>query len=191
LSASKKINRKKGIEVIAELLFAGGTRKEIVQKFTGTYGLCESAVDKWIKCARVIVAQRQQAAEEIRAKVDAEQIEEVARKLGISRESQLAELHKLAYTDVRKLYNPDGTLKNITSLDDHTAGAVAGVEVFEERDHKGNHIGTSRKVKRDSKISAIAEINRLMGYYPATVVKGKVDAPDGEEQKFSITLNLG
>jgi hypothetical protein len=185
------INKTKGVNMIADWLYSGKDRKEIIQLLAKLGGVSDSTVDKWIKAARPIIQQRRQAAEDIRIKVEAELIEEVARELGISRKTQLAELHKLAYMDIRKLYQPTGELKNITELDDHTAGSVCGVEVFEEHDKKGNFIGTSRKVKRDSKITALAEINKLMGYYPVTVVKGKIDEPDGEGRKFSVTLNLG
>jgi phage terminase small subunit len=43
----------------------------------------------------------------------------------------LAEIATLAFSDVRKFYNPDGTLKPLTDLDDDTAAALASIECAE------------------------------------------------------------
>ena len=58
-------------------------------------------------------------------------------KLEISAEKVLSELAKLAFFDIRKLYDEQGNLKPITSLDDETAAAVAGLEVEEAFEHFG------------------------------------------------------
>lgn len=187
-----RISKTKGVELVADWLHAGKTRKEIGQLLAKMGGVSESGVDKWIKAARPMIAERQERAETIRAEKDAEEIEAIAKDLGISRRTILAELKKVAYMDPRLLYNPDGTPKEIHELDDQTVGAIAGIEMLEEFDPvTKKKIGTTRKVKKEPKLTAIAEINKMMGYYPATIIKGKVGDPDGEEKKFTITLNLG
>lgn len=190
MPVKKKISRDKGVQITADLLYAGKARKEICEIITKDYNPSIGTIDKWIQQARAVVAKRTAAAEEIRAKAEAEQIEEIAKELGISRKTILAELRKVAFMDVRKMYKEDGTIKKFSELDDETAGAIAGVEVFEEYEH-GEYMGTNRKVRSNSKLTAIAEINKLLGYYPATVVNGKVDPAGPDGQKFSITLNLG
>ena len=175
----------------ADLIHSLKASKEIIRNLTEAYGVSVSCVEKWIKAARPIVAERKERAEAVRAKVDAEEIEAIAKDLGISRRTILAELRKVAYMDVRLLYKEDGTIKKFSELDDETAGAIAGVEVFEEYDARGNYQGTNRKVKSNSKLTAIDQICKIMGYMPQPGVKVKIDEPDGETKKtISVTLNL-
>lgn len=193
MAGKLKINKETAVQMCADLLYAGKTRKEILQTFAAKYKASARGIDNWIKDARVVVSQRQEKAEEVRAKVEAQEIEAVAKELGIDRRSQLAELKKVGYMDARKLYNPDGTPKEVTELDDDTAGAIAGIEIFEEIDPLTKRkIGTTRKVKKEPKLTALAEINKMMGYYPATAgIKAKIEEGDGDQKKtISVTLNL-
>lgn len=190
MAGKEKINKDTAVQMCADLLYAGKTRKEILQTFAAKYKASARGIDNWIKDARVVVSQRQQAAEEVRAKVDAEQIEEIAKELGISRKRVAHEYARLAFMDVRKLYNEDGTLKNITELDDDTAAAVAGVEVFEECNPiTGDLLGTNRKVKRDSKLTALDGLSKLMGYAPQPGIKAEIEDKKGDKV-FKVTLNL-
>ena len=49
-------------------------------------------------------------------------------KLEISSERVLTELSKLAFFDVRRVFNEDGTLKAISELDSETAASIAGLD---------------------------------------------------------------
>lgn len=192
MAGKLKINKETAVQICADLLYSGKTRKEILQHFAEKCKASERGIDNWIKEARVVVSQRQQAAEEIKVRVEAEQIEAIANELGLTRRAMLAELKKVAMMDPRKLYKSDGTPKETQDWDDETAGAIAGVEIFEEFDPKTRlKIGTTRKVKKEPKLTAIAEINKMMGYYPATAgIKAEIE--DKKEGKvFKVTLNLG
>jgi len=156
-----------------------------------SYSISERGVDNYIKAARVVVAERHQRAEAIRAEVEAQQIEEVARKLGIDRERVLAELAKVAFMDIRKLYTEGGAIKSFSELDDETAGAIAGVEVFEERDSDGSFLGMNRKVKTNPKLTALEQICKLMGW-TQTGTQIKAELEDKKADKiYKVTLNLG
>lgn len=61
------ITREKGVELIADLIFKGKSRKEIVLKFTTEYKVSEGCVDKWIKQAKPKAELIGQEAEKIRA----------------------------------------------------------------------------------------------------------------------------
>lgn len=52
-------------------------------------------------------------------------------KLEVSRDRILTELARIAFFDIRKCFNDDGSLKKITELDDDTAAALAGMDVIE------------------------------------------------------------
>jgi len=192
LGGKKTISKEKGVVICADMLYAGAKPKEIIRKFTDEYGLSVSAVEKWIRVARTIVAARVAADEEVRARVQAEQTEEVARKLGISREWALGRLKQIADLDVRKIFNEDGTMKKLSELDEDTARAIASIEVIEVKTADGR-LGTNRKIKGDPRITAVSEIGKLMGWTGSATVKAKVEGEDakGNKQSYSITLNLG
>src|SRR3990167_9590378 len=63
-------------------------------------------------------------------------IEEKRRKLAakadITAERTLEEIRRVEFFDFRKLFNPDGSLKNPEDMDGETASVVSSVEVFEE-----------------------------------------------------------
>jgi phage terminase small subunit len=52
-----------------------------------------------------------------------------ARRLEVSAENLLREVSALAFSDIRKLFNPDGSPKAIHELDDRTAAAISSIEV--------------------------------------------------------------
>jgi phage terminase small subunit len=66
---------------------------------------------------------------------------------GIKAERILAELARVAFFDIRKLLNPDGTMKPLDELDDDTAAAIAGIDLAEIRDGEGSPIGVLKKIK--------------------------------------------
>lgn len=57
---------------------------------------------------------------------------EVAGDLGITRERVLKEMAKLAFSDLRQLYNEDGGLKHPHEWPEGAAGAISGMELVEE-----------------------------------------------------------
>ena len=189
-----KISKAKGVEMVADLLYAGKDRKEIVQEMAKRGKISQSTTDKWIAAARPIIKRRQEAAEAIRAEKEAEEIEAIAKELGITRRSQLAEYKKVAYLDPRKLYHEDGTPKEVHELDADTAAAIAGIEIFEERDPISKKIiGTTKKIKKEPKLTALTEINRMMGWVTPNTLKVESEENGAKGQpakKISVTLNL-
>jgi phage terminase small subunit len=58
-----------------------------------------------------------------------QRIEERQQRLDLSADRVLQEIAKIAFFDPRKLFNQDGSLKNINELDADTAAAIAGFEI--------------------------------------------------------------
>lgn len=192
MSGGKKaISKEKGVAICADMLYAGAKPKEVVRHFTETYTIGVSAVEKWMRAARAVVAERNAADEEIKARVRAEQTEEVARKLGISREWLLTTLKRVADLDIRKIFNEDGTMKKLSELDEETGRALASIEITEVKTADGR-MGMNKKVKGDPRITAAVEIGKLVGYYPQQALKAKLEEEDakGNKKSYSITLNL-
>lgn len=188
----KKINKAKCIELCTDLLYSGKQRKEIVQQLTTSYQLSVSAVDKYIKEARIVVAKRKAADEQVAARVRAEQTEEVARRLGIDREWAMRKLKQIADFDIRKIYDEDGKIMSPQKLDDDTAAAIQAIEETEIRTAQGK-IGINRKIKAHPVLPAIEDIGKMMGWIAPASVKAKVEGEDaaGNKKSFTVTLNLG
>ena len=86
-------------------------------------------------------------------KVSAEIAKKHGKMLGkyeISAERVLAELAKLAFVDPRKFFRADGSAVPIHEIDDDTAAALAGLEITEEYEGRGEdrkQIGYTKKFK--------------------------------------------
>jgi phage terminase small subunit len=86
-------------------------------------------------------------------------------KLDISADRILNELARIGFADPRKLFNSDGSPKDLTALDDDTAATVASfeaVELFDGSQGDQKHVtGLVKKVKQADKIRAL----ELLGKY--------------------------
>ncbi|WP_062390922.1 terminase small subunit [Pseudomonas abietaniphila] len=108
-------------------------------------------------------------------------MEERSEKAGITQERVLQELSRLAFLDIRKAYNLDGSLKPLHELDDDTAAAIAGMEVAEMGDGE-NAIGFLKKIKLSDKKGALELVMRHMGMFQP---KGQADL-DAELKRLEI-----
>lgn len=98
----------------------------------------------------------------------AKRTEKYEEKTGITAERVLAEIAKVAFSDTRRLYNDDGALKQPHEWDDETAGFVAGVEVTEEFEGRGDErelIGYTRKVKQWDKLAGLDKLAKHLGLF--------------------------
>lgn len=161
----RKISKQKGVEMCADLLFTGEATKEIVRKLTESYGISRSSVEKWMKAARPLVEHRQQEAELIMARENEAAIIESAKRLNLTRERVLEEYAKIAFFDIRKIFNDKGGLLPIHDLDDHSAAAIGGIESFDETEQEtGKILGTLKKLKISEKRAALDSICKVLGY---------------------------
>ena len=79
-------------------------------------------------------------------------------KIEITQEKVMQELARIAFSDIRKYFTPDGALQAFGELDDHAAGALASVEtddLDEWVDGVKVKIGVTRKVKLWDKLKAL------------------------------------
>ena len=83
-------------------------------------------------------------------------------KSGLTLQMVLDELQRIAFLDLRKLYNKDGTLKDITDLDDDTARALAGVEVVVSRKYGVDYV---KKYKSIDKKGALELLGKHFGAF--------------------------
>lgn len=105
-----------------------------------------------------------------------------AERLNITRERILQEYSKLAFFDVRKIHTPDGAIMPVNLMDDDSAAAIAGIEVYEENstDDEGERmtVGQVKKIKLSDKRAALDSLCKVLGYNAAD----KLDVTSKGEQ---------
>jgi phage terminase small subunit len=103
----------------------------------------------------------------VRAEID-KQIAERSERLEISADRVLQELARLAFLDPRRFFDADGIARPITALDDDTARALAGMDVeelFEGRGDDRRQIGVVRKYKLADKKAALELLGKHLGLF--------------------------
>ncbi len=94
------------------------------------------------------------------AEIIAEHDRALTAKLEITAERVLLEMSRLAFSDHRKLYNTDGSLKPLHELDDDTAAALAAVESVTRAARGGEPASQLHKVKLGNKQPALVQLGR-------------------------------
>lgn len=88
------------------------------------------------------------------------------KRTGIEQDRVLKELARLAFFDIRRLYDADGNPIPIHKLDDDTAAAVAGLDIMEEYEGYGEDrkfIGYTKKYKLTDKTANLTLAMRHLG----------------------------
>ena len=174
------LNKEKGVQIIADLLFEGKKTGYIVDFLGQKYTTSRKTVYAWKKVAEKIVNERRETEETEKRKLIKETQAEIVERLGLGLESVLKEYQKIAFSDIRELYDDSGNLLSIKKLSDNAAAAIAGVEV-DVIAVQGQAIGETKKVKRWDKKAALDSICRVLGYN-APEKKAETD-PEGNPVK--------
>ena len=90
----------------------------------------------------------------------------------VTQEMVVRELAGIAFFDIRKLFNDDGSLKRVQDLDCATAAAIASIEVVEIG--PGGQLELGKKFKSPEKLKALD----LLGTHLGMFAKKADDAPD-------------
>ncbi len=107
-------------------------------------------------------------------------MDERLRKIGVHAERTLEEVARIGFSDIRKLFNDDGSHKLPSEWDDDEAAAIAGVEVLEEFSGRGEDrtlVGFTKKVRLFDKIKALELLSKHLGI----IGNGKHHDEDGDE----------
>lgn len=95
-----------------------------------------------------------------------------AERLNLTRERILSEYAKIAFFDIRKIYDENGTLKPMTEIPDDEAAVIGGVKrsvtTFGDEDNGGEKI--TLEVKVWEKTKALDSLCRMLGYNAADKV---------------------
>lgn len=103
--------------------------------------------------------------------------EKAAAIAGLTVERTLQEIARLAYSDPRKLFRLDGSMKPIHELDDDTAATIASVEV-DEIGSGDAVVGVTRKTKVWDKNAALEKAMKFHGLY---------EKDNSQKPQFNVT----
>lgn len=117
--------------------------------------------------------------------------DKLAIKHNITLDKVVKEYSKIAFHDIRKCFDENGDLIPIIDLDEDTAGAIAGMEIYEEKSNKGEETfttGKTKKIKILDKRAALDSLCKVLGYNEAE--RHEISGKDGEaiknEHRFII-----
>lgn len=108
--------------------------------------------------------------EQVQARVS-ELLNKAAEKVGITQERVLNELAKIGFSDIRKVFNEDGSaILPMSEWDDETAGAVASIKVVAKptggKDDEGRAIIEHvHEFKTWDKRAALVDIGKHLGMF--------------------------
>ena len=110
----------------------------------------------------------------------------------VTKDMVIQELARVAFVDPRRLFEDNGTAKDITMLDDDTAAALSGVEIFEEFDYNNGEkefSGYTKKFKWLDKLRALEMLGKHLGMFTDKVhVEGAVNT--GTDKLANILAQL-
>ena len=99
------------------------------------------------------------------AKAIANRQKEYQSNSGITVQRVLDEYAKIAFLDARKFFDAEGNLVPLQTIDDSTAGALAGIEVNEIRGEGGVVTGYAKKIKITDKKGALDSLAKHLGMF--------------------------
>lgn len=81
----------------------------------------------------------------------------------ITAERVLKEVSRIAFFDIRRIFNADGTLKRVIDLDDDTAAAIGSIEAIQVGDD--GQLIITKKIKAGDKNPALEKLMKHLGLY--------------------------
>jgi phage terminase small subunit len=83
----------------------------------------------------------------------------------ISQDRTLKELARIAFFDIRKLFDENNRLKDMAELDEDTTAAVISIDSQDITGPGGKIIGKLRKVRLANKLQALEALGRHLGLF--------------------------
>lgn len=92
-------------------------------------------------------------------------MQEREKRTEITQDMVLRETAKLAFFDIRKMFDNNGKPLDISKLDDDTAAALVGLDVQDIADPDGDYVGYVKKYKMADKIKALELLGKHVGAF--------------------------
>ncbi len=103
----------------------------------------------------------------------------------ITQDMVLRETAKLAFFDIRKMFDKNGKPLDISMLDDDTAAVLVGLDVQDVTDNDGDYVGFVKKYKMADKIKALELLGKHLGTW-----EPKDDGPKDETTEDDLSRSL-
>ncbi len=100
--------------------------------------------------------------------------QDIGKQFNITRERIAQEYSRLAFFDIRKIYDENGNIANITELGQDESASIVGLDL-----EISNQGVTTKKVKLADKRAALDSLVKLMGY--AAPSKTEITGADGKD----------
>lgn len=107
------------------------------------------------------------------------------RRTEITQDMVLRETAKLAFFDIRKMFDKDGKPLDISKLDADTAAALVGLDVQDIADNDGDYVGFVKKYKMADKLKALELLGKHLGAW-----EPKDDGPKDEIEEDGLSRSL-
>lgn len=91
---------------------------------------------------------------------------DIGKRTGVRQEDVIEEIRRLAFFDIRKLFDKDGKPLDISKLDGDTAAALVGLDVQDIKDgESGDFLGYVKKYKMADKLKALELLGKHIGLF--------------------------
>ncbi|MDE7053546.1 MAG: terminase small subunit [Oscillospiraceae bacterium] len=112
-------------------------------------------------------------------------MQEREKRTEITQDMVLRETAKLAFFDIRKMFDKNGKPLDISMLDDDAAAALVGLDVQDVADNDGDYVGFVKKYKMADKIKALELLGKHLGTW-----EPKDDGPKDETTEDDLSRSL-
>jgi phage terminase small subunit len=112
-------------------------------------------------------------------------MQERLQKVGVQAEKVLTRMAHIGFSDIRKIFGPDGVLLPPEQWPEDVVPAIAGVETFEEYQGTGKnrvYVGRTRKIRLWDPNPSLTNLAKYLGLFPN---ERKAEEEGGEERPIT------
>lgn len=97
--------------------------------------------------------------------------EAIAERVTVTVQDIVTELARVAFFDIRTLFDENGNLKPVAELDDNAARALAGIDIVNEKRETDDDISVheyTKRIKVADKLKALEMLGKYLGMFTET-----------------------
>lgn len=103
--------------------------------------------------------------DKIKKEID-RRIEARSKKTGITQERVIQELAKIAFSDIKNIFDPQtGNLRPVDKMDSDSTAAIAGITIDENKFGGTKIFSTTKKIRMYDKIRALERLGQHLGMF--------------------------
>ena len=117
-----------------------------------------------------------------------ERLEKAQERTEVTLDRVIKEYARIAFFDPRKMFDEDGKPVETINLDDDTAAVIAGLEVYEEYEGRGEDrefVGYTKKYKLANKLEALKALGEHLGLASNKRISGELTVTNKSDADMS------